>query len=209
MSRNKPVAFERTFRAPPFPESHAPTLDEILEQTRPNAAMDAVRAKGRLAEILAQVAEIGRQIEDRKLETISLRKAKPRAVDPHETWRRAAGNARNELYREASMLRSFLRQSSSEDRSHRRVADIARQDSDRTLKQARKAAKKNQMTPIWDAYLKAEVALLAIMSASGDVGPLGESLLQTAKNSVPEWYREHWLRTVYGTTWGREAERTR
>jgi len=199
---------ERTHRAEPFPPVAPPTVADVLAATRPREAMSVPFAEQRLAEVLAHVAAIGRQLEDK-----SKRRRRPFATDPHGDWRRVAMQARDELRREERELRTFL--TTERDRAasvarHRRAnQELARQDADRATRDARKVTKKDQQQALWDVYLKAEVALLAIAATVGDVGPLGDSLLRAAQTCVPEWYRDHWLRTVYGTTWGREAERAR
>ncbi len=157
-------------------------------------------AEVRLAEVLAQIAYIGREIEEAR-------------YPESKQWRTTAMKARDELRAEMRSLERFIASQRAKIArgpiAKRRADDLARQDADRATKDARKLAKKEHRTQLWDLYLRIEVALLAIIKAGGDAGPLGDSLLRAANDVVPEWYREHWLRTVYGTTWGREAERAR
>lgn len=170
--------------------------------------MSLAAAEKRLDEVLAHVTEIGRQLEDK-----SKKRKRPWASDPHEAWRKAAMQARDELRKEYSMLREWIERKRAESRkvvqARRAVDDLARQEVDRSTRDARRLATKDGQKQIWDLYLKTEVTLLAILAAGGAVGPLGESLLYSAQQAVPEWYRDHWLHTVYGTTWGRQAEALR
>jgi hypothetical protein len=170
--------------------------------------MSVAAAEQRLAEVTAHIAEIGRQIEDK-----NKKRRRPFATDPHGEWRKVAMKARDELERESRELRSFIERERARlarpERSRKAAEELVRQDSDRATRDARRRASASGDRALWDVYLKAEVALLAIAATGMDVGPLGDSLLRTSQQCVPEWYREHWLRTVYGTTWGREAERAR
>lgn len=61
--------------------------------------------------------------------------------------------------------------------------------------------RKEHLQPLWEAYLQAEVALLAILGRGVPVGPLGDAVLACARSCVPEWYREYWLRAVYRPRW--------
>jgi hypothetical protein len=199
---------ERIHRDDPFPPTTTPTVAEVLDATRPREAMSVAAAEQRLAEVVAHVAEIGRQLEDK-----NTKRRRPFATDPHGAWRSVAMKARDELRREERELRDFLereRARLSRGARHRAaIEDLARQDADRATRDARRLAKRSSEQPLWDVYLKAEVALLAIAATGLDIGPLGDSLLRAAQQCVPEWYREHWLHTVYGTTWGHEAARAR
>lgn len=169
---------------------------DVFESTLPLEPMSIASAEVRMDEILAHIAEIGRQIEDR---------GKKRDL----SWRKTAMQARDELRKEYATLLAHIERkravSKKIEKIRRAENDIARQDADRSTRDARKLS---DQKPLWDLYLKTEVALLAILAAGGQVGPLGESLLYSAQ-AVPEAYRDHWLRTVYGTTWGRQAEALR
>lgn len=161
--------------------------------------MSLASAQVRMDEILAHIAEISRQIEDRR---------KKKRSDP--AWRKSAMQARDELRKEYATLQTHIERRRATSRKvekiRRATNDIARQDADRSTRDARKLT---DQKPLWDLYLKTEVALLAIVAAGEQIGPLGESLLYSAQQAVPEEYRDHWLRTVYGTTWGRQAEALR
>ncbi len=177
-----------------------PTIQGVLATTRPREPLSIASAEMRLAEILAQVAEIGRQIED-----------KSRERGP--AWRKTAMQARDELRKEEHSLNGFIDQKKAPvaraERARKAASDLTRQDVDRSTRDARRLSKKEQKQQLWDLYMKSEVALLSILAGGGFIGPLGDSILYTAQNIVPEWYRDHWLHTVYGTTWGRQAEALR
>ena len=136
--------------------------NEILEDTRPLEPMSQAAAERRMDEILAHLAEIGRQIETR---------GKGRKS---EAWRRSAMIARDELRKELSAIRTSLERkkerSNRVEKIRRANEDLTRQEVDRSTREARKLAKDQK--PLWDLYLKAEVALLSILNASGAIGPL-------------------------------------
>lgn len=193
------------FRTDPFPEKTI-SIAEVLEQTRPNEPLSIAAAEMRLNEILAHVTNIGRQIEDRG----SKKKGRAWASDPHGAWRKAAIAARDELRKEERSLRGWLERQDAPrkkaEKVRRTVKDLQRQEVDRLTRDARRLAKKSGDQPLWDLYLKIEITLLMSINTHGSVDPVGESLLYTAQREVPDWYREQWLHTVYGTTWGRVAE---
>lgn len=193
----------KEFRQSPFSKEVIP--DVVLRLKKPQEPMSTDLAEARLAEILAQITAISRQIEDK-----SRSRSRPWATDPNEAWRKAATQARDELHQEARGLRDFLSRNDAkknEERCHRNATkELTRQEIDKSTRDARKLARKKGELPLWELYLKTEVALLTIINSGGVIGPLGESLIYSARDVVPEWYRTHWLRTVYGTTWGRQAE---
>ncbi len=201
------MADSKTYKTDAFP-AKIPTIEEVLAETEPDDPMNVAAAERRLAEDLAHVTEISRQLEDKS-------KARRRqwASDPHADWRKVAMMARDELRKEEHDLNAFLESQKQRDqrmeKARRTVADISRQEIDRSTRDARKAAGRGQEKPLWDLYLKSEVTLLTIMAAGGVIGPLGESLLYSAQQVVPQEYRDYWLRTIYGTTWGRQAEALR
>jgi hypothetical protein len=192
------------FKSDPFPEKTV-TVAEVLEQTKPNEPISIAAAEMRLNEILAHITNISRQIEDR-----SSKRKRPWSSDPHAGWRRAAIAARDELRKEERSLRVWLERQDAPrkkaEKVRRTVKDLQRQEVDRLTRDARRLAKKSGDQPLWDLYLKIEITLLMTINTHGSVDPVGESLLYTAQREVPDWYREQWLHTVYGTTWGRVAE---
>jgi hypothetical protein len=194
----------RRYTADPFPPVAPPTTAQVRAETAPHESLSVAAAEMRIAEILAHIASISRQIEDKNIQ-----RRKSWASDPVAEWRRSAMQARDELRKEEHDLRVFLERQKTilggTDRTRRAVEDLMRQDGDRATREARRVAKRNGLLPLWDVYLRAEVTLLTIMATGALVGPLGESLLRSAQDMVPEWYRDHWLKTVYGTTWGHHA----
>ena len=194
-------------RSDPFP-SKPPTVAEILESTRPCEPMSLAAAEHRHAQVLANIVEISRQIEDK-----SRKRKKSWASDPHEAWRKVAMVARDELYKEEHALRAFI------DRKHapevkmereRRIADdIKRREIDLSTRALRKIAKKEQQGPIYDLLCETQTALLEIIAAGGNVAPLGESIILKAERIVPPEYHEQWIYTRYGTTWGHQAAELR
>lgn len=193
------------YETEPFADA-AVSPDAILASTKPGEAFSPAGAEVRLAEISAHIAAISREIEDK-----SKKRGRAWATDPHAAWKKSATAAREELYREERMLRGFLDRCSAPARrlakTKRKTDDLTRQEVDRSTREARKASK--DAIPLWNLYLRVEVALLTIIASGMSVGPLGESLLYSAQNAVPEWYRDQWLHTEYGTTWGKQAEALR
>lgn len=194
---------DRLFRTDPEPSKETCT-DEVLAATRPCEPMNLAGAEVRLREVQAQIAEIGRQIEDK-----NRRRSMRWASDPHDGWRRAATAARGELREELRDLRWFIESERAKlgraDRAVDRAAERVRQEVDRATKSARRGARKEYLVPLWDVYLQAEVALLTIAARGAPVGAMGESVLACAKACVPEWYRDYWMRAVYAPRWGSDA----
>ncbi len=95
------------------------------------------------------------------------------------------------------------------EREQRIAADLKRKEIDRSTHALRKIAKKDQQGPIYDLLCEVQTALLEVIHAGGQIGPLGASILYTAERVVPAEYREQWLYTRYGTTWGKQAESLR
>jgi len=194
------------FRAPPFHIQEV-TPAHILAETQPNEPMSIGAAERRIAEIQAHITNIGRQLDDK-----SVQRKRAWAGDPHAAWRKAAMQARDELRLEEKSLRLWIERQEAPRRAKAKVAhareEVERQEIDKSTRDARKLAQRSGEAQLWDLYLKVEVALLEILKAHGltALGPLGHSLLYSAQILVPDWYRQQWLRTVYGTTWGRQAE---
>lgn len=199
-------AMANVIRSEPF-QAKEVTTAQVLEETRPNESMSVAAAERRLAEILAHVANIGRQLEDK-----TLQRKRRWTSDPHAEWRRVAMAARDELYKEERSLRVWIEKQDEPrviaERSRKRHDELLRQELDKSTRDARRAARKSGEQELWDLQLQTEVVLLSIIAAHGPhaVPDLGHTLLSKASLLVPQWYREQWLRTSYGTTWGREAE---
>lgn len=200
---------EKVHRSTPYPEA-AISSQQVLADTQPNEPMSVAAAERRIAEIMAHVTNISRQLDDR-----SAQRKKPWASDPNAAWRRAATAARTELRQEEKALRLWIDRQEAPLRSRRKALhareEIERQELVKSTRDARRLAQKSGEAGLWDLYLKIEIALLEVISAHGltFVGPLGQSLLYSAQMLVPEWYRTQWLKTTYDTTWGRQAEAQR
>lgn len=181
----------RVHRQRPFPVPTA--LDAIaVAKTRPGVSSEARRE-----ELDAQIAELSRMIE-----SLAGRGERRKRRQERAEWYRAACLARTNLRRQRAELEA-------RGADQRRLQELSRQEHDRATRQARNVARESGRAALWDCYLRAEVALLTIAHNGGDIGPLGDSVVRSAEAAVPDWYREHWMATVYGTTWGREAERAR
>lgn len=185
----------RSFKQKPFAR---PTPQAVLVDTATDAKMSISGAETRLAEVVQHITEISSQIE---------RKRRP--GEARSEWRKSAMKARDELREEEKSLKGFIENSRHEiavsEKKRRSIEETARQDADRSTRDARKIAKREGLVVLWDVYMKAEVALLSIVAGGGQVGILGDTLLRTSHVTVPEWYRDQWLRSVYGTTWGKHA----
>ncbi len=198
---------ERIHKSDPFPVPTV-TVNDILASTAAREPMSLAAAEQRHAEVLANIVEISRQIEDK-----SKKRRHAWASDPYGDWRKTAMVARDELHKEERALRLFIDRknapSARMDREQRIAADIKRKEIDISTRALRKIAKKEQQGPIYDLLCEAQTALLEIIAAGGNIGPLGESILYKAERVVPQEYHEQWLYNRYAMTWGRQAETLR